>query len=313
MLNTTPSDEELAIAGLAEDVATSVLDPEARAAETAKSVAKGAWTTLWATDLAGLYLDDDNLVQAMSAAEQFTATEKLAHGDGAIALAFAWAGAAALLLRLHGTVEQIALAAQLMGPAARASIALYEGYGRGPGEFGTTITRELDGSARVRGQKVAVSSARSAQHLVVVGTDRITNAPVAVVTSTAAAGVNVRPARDGIALEAADLGTVDFDVTVPAADVLGGATTTSAALTNSIHRIRLLAAVAAIGTGQRAIDYAASYATERVAFGRPIASFQGVSFPLAESHTRLHQARLEVAALGTRIDNEKAVLNREVG
>jgi alkylation response protein AidB-like acyl-CoA dehydrogenase len=36
--------------------------------------------------------------------------------------------------------------------------------------------------------------------------------------------------------------------------------------------IRLALAAIALGAGQRAVDHAARYATERIAFGRPIAS-----------------------------------------
>jgi acyl-CoA dehydrogenase len=41
-----------------------------------------------------------------------------------------------------------------------------------------------------------------------------------------------------------------------------------------------------------ALEYARDYANERQAFGRSIARFQGVSFPLADAFTRLHASRL---------------------
>ena len=42
----------------------------------------------------------------------------------------------------------------------------------------------------------------------------------------------------------------------------------------------------------RSLEYARDYANQREAFGRPIARFQGVSFPLADALTRLHASRL---------------------
>ncbi|MXW02446.1 MAG: acyl-CoA dehydrogenase [Holophagales bacterium] len=48
----------------------------------------------------------------------------------------------------------------------------------------------------------------------------------------------------------------------------------------------------AVGTGRWAIETALAYAQEREAFGAPIAEYQGVSFPLAESATELHAAHL---------------------
>ena len=48
----------------------------------------------------------------------------------------------------------------------------------------------------------------------------------------------------------------------------------------------------AVGTGRWAIETALRYATKREAFGGPIAEYQGVTFPLAESATELHAAHL---------------------
>jgi cyclohexanecarboxyl-CoA dehydrogenase len=54
---------------------------------------------------------------------------------------------------------------------------------------------------------------------------------------------------------------------------------------------RTLIALTCVGSGQRAIDMAASYAKERTTFGRPLATNQGVSFPLAEHTTYLSAVR----------------------
>jgi alkylation response protein AidB-like acyl-CoA dehydrogenase len=55
---------------------------------------------------------------------------------------------------------------------------------------------------------------------------------------------------------------------------------------------RLFIAARCCGAAQRLLDVATAYAQERVAFGAPIAEYQGVSFPLADSLTELHAARL---------------------
>jgi alkylation response protein AidB-like acyl-CoA dehydrogenase len=54
---------------------------------------------------------------------------------------------------------------------------------------------------------------------------------------------------------------------------------------------RLGIAACAVGLAQAAIDYAAAYARERAQFGRPIASFQGVGFMLADMATQVSAAR----------------------
>ncbi len=55
---------------------------------------------------------------------------------------------------------------------------------------------------------------------------------------------------------------------------------------------RLFIGARCCGAAQRLVDIATEYAKERVAFGSPIAEFQGVSFQLADSLTELLAARL---------------------
>jgi alkylation response protein AidB-like acyl-CoA dehydrogenase len=54
---------------------------------------------------------------------------------------------------------------------------------------------------------------------------------------------------------------------------------------------RLGIAACAVGLAQAAVDYAASYARERTQFGKPISSFQGVAFMLADMATQVSAAR----------------------
>ena len=55
---------------------------------------------------------------------------------------------------------------------------------------------------------------------------------------------------------------------------------------------RLFIAARCCGAALRLVDLTARWAQERQAFGSPIAEYQGVSFPLADSLTELHAARL---------------------
>ena len=63
-----------------------------------------------------------------------------------------------------------------------------------------------------------------------------------------------------------------------------------------------------VGYGRWALEVALEYAKTREAFGNPIADYQGVSFPLAESATELHAAHLMGINAGTLLDQgERAV------
>jgi acyl-CoA dehydrogenase len=55
---------------------------------------------------------------------------------------------------------------------------------------------------------------------------------------------------------------------------------------------RLFIAARCCGAALRLVDLTTEWAQEREAFGAPIAEYQGISFPLADSLTELHAARL---------------------
>ena len=65
---------------------------------------------------------------------------------------------------------------------------------------------------------------------------------------------------------------------------------------------RLFIAARSCGAAERLIDMAREWAMERVAYGRPIADYQGMQFPLADSLTELAAARLLTYAAAAEFD-----------
>lgn len=304
MLDLEPAEEHLAVGELARGVGLEVLSPAAAAAEGRRAVPENVWKTLFETGLTVAVPEEFGGGGAMDTLTQMVAVENLAYGDPAITLAAVWSGAAALLIARHGTEDQTRLLPRLAtDPTSRGAVALYEGYGRAPAEFATTITPTDGGWWRIDGRKVAVACADQADPLIVVGVDPTTDALRAAVVPTAGPGVTIVPDERGLALDACATCTVSLDLTVAAENLIGGPDADAASLANTVGRIRLAVAAAQVGTAQRAIEYAAKYATERVAFGRPIAGFQGVSFPLAEAQIRIQAVRLEIADVATQLDD----------
>ncbi len=68
---------------------------------------------------------------------------------------------------------------------------------------------------------------------------------------------------------------------------------------------RVLVGGGALGVAQAALDSAVEYAKERSAFGNPIGSYQGVSFPLARAHAMIEAARLAVYKAATLWDRDE--------
>jgi acyl-CoA dehydrogenase len=73
-------------------------------------------------------------------------------------------------------------------------------------------------------------------------------------------------------------------------------------LLDGLNAERVLIASEALGIGRAALRRAVGYAKERVVFGRPIGKNQGIAFPLADSHARLHAAELAIREASWRVD-----------
>jgi alkylation response protein AidB-like acyl-CoA dehydrogenase len=302
MLNILLTDDHLAVKEMCRTIATEVVAPSARQAEADGAVPTSVWKALVET---GLTQAVDEKLGGSGVPDTLThmiAAENLAYGDPGIALAAMWNGAVAFLLGQHGGDTHRDQIDQLLSDLhLRAGLALYEGYGRAPAELTTTI-EVSGGDVRISGRKVAVPFAGNATFYLVAGVDPVTRAVRLATVPADTPGVTVAPYDGALALEAAALGTVGFDVAVPVSALVGGPEIDSASLLVSIQRVRLLAAALQVGAGQRAVDYASKYATERIAFGKPIAAFQGISFPLAEAQMQLAQLRLEIEEAASRLD-----------
>ena len=81
------------------------------------------------------------------------------------------------------------------------------------------------------------------------------------------------------------------EVWVPDANVIGRPGEGFKIAMRTLDRSRLGIAAQALGIAQGATDYAAAYARERVAFGRPINQLQGIQFKLADMETKTAAAR----------------------
>lgn len=303
MLDLAIGEENGDIAELTRSIGIDVLSPAARDAEGERAVPEKVWSTLFQTGLTVPVAEEFGGGGIPSALTQMVAVEGLAYGDAGIAMAAIWNGAAALTIGLCGPQQHEELLSRLASdPDARSAVALYEGFGRGPSEFATTIGANADGTWRIKGRKLAVPFAADADPLVIVGFDPAAGNLRAVVLAAGSAGVAVEPCNRCLALDAAPMATVTVDTNVPSNSLLGGPDADGTALAIAVGRLRLTVAAAAIGTAQRANDYAAQYSTERIAFGKPIAAFQGVSFMVSEAQIRIAAARLDVSRAASLLD-----------
>ena len=101
-----------------------------------------------------------------------------------------------------------------------------------------------------------------------------------------------RTAFNDVGSRIAGRGSVFFDdVRVPLDHRLGDEGKGFTQVMQGFDYSRALIALQCVGAAQASLDEAWSYTKERQAFGRPIAQFQGVTFPLAEGESHIAAIR----------------------
>jgi len=81
------------------------------------------------------------------------------------------------------------------------------------------------------------------------------------------------------------------DVRIPAANILGQEGLGFPIIMKTLDLTRIPVAMQAVGIAQGALDYAIQYTKERTQFGKPIFSFQGLQWMMADMTTQVEAAR----------------------
>jgi acyl-CoA dehydrogenase len=174
----------------------------------------------------------------------------------------------------------------------------------------TTRAVRRGDSYLVRGRKVWTSKAlESEKVLLLVRTteradcDKPTDGMTLLLADLRHPAVTISPIAKAGRNAVASCEVVYDDLPVAVADRVGQEGNGFRYLLDGLNPERILIAAEALGTGRCALRRAVDYANERVVFGRPIGSNQGLSFPLAEAHMRLRAAELMIRLASWRYDH----------
>jgi len=208
----------------------------------------------------------------------------------------------------HGTAEQLRRwIPQLIDGSGLAAFALTEpSSGSDAASLRTTAIREGD-RWRLDGRKQFITNARYAPLAIVfarvaeLGGPRGAKAPSTHAGITAfavpldAPGVVIGPAERKLGLKASDTSALVLEgVRVERDAVIGEVGKGFALALAALDGGRIGIAAQSVGIARAALAIARDYAKHRTQFGRPIAEFEGVRFPLARSESEIAAARLLV-------------------
>ena len=187
------------------------------------------------------------------------------------------------------------------------------GAGSDAGGTRTTARREdgPDGPAFViNGQKRFITNAGQAgTYIITARTGPATDGAGSIsafIVPADTPGFSVGRLEEKMGLHASATGELNFDgVRVPAANLLGDEGAGFRAFLKVLDGGRISVAALALGLAQAAFDAAVPYARSREQFGRPIGTFQGVAFMIADMATEIEAARALVYRAAWLKDNDR--------
>lgn len=212
---------------------------------------------------------------------------------------------AAAIGRVGSEQQRSDLLAPLIAGESVAAWAFADAQGNWDGGAGVEIARSGPSSLVVSGARGFVQDAGAADWLLVPG--QLDGAPAQVLIPAGAPGVAIGE------LDCLDLGRRMGDVelrgvTVPASSVLGDPSIAAADLELELEQAVVLNCADTVGAADALLSMTVAYARDRIAFGRPIGSFQAIKHILADQalHLETCKAGVEAAALAVSDGDTKA-------
>jgi len=182
--------------------------------------------------------------------------------------------------------------------------------GAGSDSRGTRTRAHRDGGEWVlSGSKRFITNAGVAEtYIVTAVTDRNADSGKisAFIVEAGTPGFSIGRMEEKMGLHASNTGELLFDeCRIPADNLLGEEGEGDRLFLKTLDGGRIGIGAMALGLAQAAYEAASAYAKERQQFGRPIASFQGIAFKIADMATQIDAARLMVYRAAWLKDNDQ--------
>src|SRR5438552_13473797 len=289
----TPEQEELARTARA--FATRELAPRSREWDRTGEFPKATWRRMGELGLLGLRVpveyggvDADFVMVGI-------AMEETARGDFSCTYGIQLAALAGEILGKNGdpgvcrrwlppvASGEVAMALALTEPSAGSDAAALQCRARRDGDD-WIITGEKSGISLGMAADAAIVFARTAAER--------SKGVSAFVIPLDASGVSRSALRD-MGSHAVGRAVLSFDgVRIPGSHLIGAEGSGFQQVMRGFDYNRVAIALACLGIAQVSLEETMGYVRERTTFGRPLARYEGVSFPIAEAATRLEAARL---------------------
>lgn len=297
MVNEIVENQEL-IAQSVRDLSERLIRPNVREWDESQYFPADLFRQLGEQGLMGMLVPEAYGGAGLGYREYVTAIVELSRVDGAVGLSMAAHNSLCTNhILLFGTDDQKAtyLPRLASGEWLGAWGLTEPNTGSDAGNMRTTAIREGDGWV-LNGAKNFITHGRSGQVAVVIARTGEPNTPhnaTAFIVERGTPGFSGGKKEDKLGMRASETAEMLFeDCRIPDSQRLGAVGDGFVQSLKVLDGGRISIAALSLGIAWGAYDAALAYAQERQQFGQPIASFQGISFKLADMATDVEAAKL---------------------
>jgi butyryl-CoA dehydrogenase len=310
------SEEEQMIRDLARQVAEDKIAPIAAEYDKKNEYPWQVNDALAEMDFFRIFIEEKYDGLGMGTMGLVLATEELSRACGGIALGFAATALGTMPIILSGSEElKKRILPEIASGKVLAAFALTEpDAGSDAGGIKTTAIKDGDYYI-LNGMKHFITNGGIAKYMTVIAkTDpsRGSRGATAFVVEDGIPGLSYGKKLDKLGIRASVTGEIIFeDCRVHKDNIIGREGMGFAVAMRTLDRSRPGVAAQALGIGQGALDHALKFAHERHQFGKPISSFQGIQFKLADMATQLEAARALTYSVARMIDKGVKDISKE--
>ncbi len=302
------TEEQKMLRDLCRQIAEEKIRPVSRELDEKEEFPEKIIQELGQSDLFSLCIPENYGGMGTGLLELCIATEEISRVDGGVATAYAASFLGMFPILLYGTEEQKKkFLPDIASGKNLAAFGLTEPEA-GSDAAAVKTTAKKDGDYYIlSGTKHFITNAADAQVYTVIAVTNKAKGPRGVsafIVEKGTPGFSFGKKEEKLGIRASSTGELVFtDAKVPKENLLSGREGMGFIATmKTFDQSRPGVAAQAVGIAQGALELATKYAHERVQFGKPISSFQGIQWMLADMATKTEAARSLVYACALMVD-----------
>jgi len=310
------TDDQLDVQKLVRSFAEKEVAPRSHGMDTA-GWCQELYTKFIETGLHAIPVPEEYGGAGMSDVEAAIIIHELAKADAGFAMSIEISQVCADMIMHHGTQAQKDKYLKEIADGKLFAFCLTEpNAGSDAAGLQTRAIKQDDGSYKLKGSKAWITNSGICDYYIIMAVTDPTEGAKGVssfIVEKGQPGLIVDPEEDKMGMRSSDTHGLTFDdMVIPADALLGKEGQGFICAMEGLDGGRISCAAISVGIAEHALQIAKDYSKVRVAFGKPICKFQGISFKLARMATYIDAMKLmlydaaEMKATGQRCSTNAA-------